>query len=103
VEFPALDRIERMVSNMDTWQREMAEKMAEVDETGVEAASESGLVTAASSSGGQIVRLHIEPRAMRLPSEDLAKEMLEAIRKAQKAAADKVREMLRTMVGEAPS
>ena len=103
MEFPALDRIERMVSNMDTWQREMAEKMAEVDETGVEGVSDSGLVTAASSSGGQILRLKIEPRAMRLPSEDLASQTLEAIRRAQQAAGDKVREMLRTMVGEDPS
>jgi DNA-binding protein YbaB len=102
VEYPALDRIERMVSNMDTWQRQMSEQIAEVDQHGVEGTSESGLVTAASSSGGQILRVHIEPRAMRMPSEDLAKEVVAAIQQAQQAASEKVREMMRSVIGEDP-
>ena len=102
MELPGLERIERMVSNMDTWQRQMSEQIAEVDQNGVEGSSESGLITAASSSGGQIVRLHIEPRAMRMPSEDLAKEVLAAIQQAQQAASEKVRAMMKSVIGEDP-
>lgn len=103
MEFPALDRIEKIVSNLDTWQREMAERMAELDTRGVEATSDSGQVTAASSGGGQVLRLVIDPRAMRKGSEDLAAEVLQAIQRAQQAAAEQVRKVLKDVLEENPS
>ena len=42
--FPALDRIEALARNLDGWQRQLADRMAELEQTSAEGVSDSGLV-----------------------------------------------------------
>jgi DNA-binding protein YbaB len=102
VEYPALDRIENLVSNIDTWQRQMADRIAEMDQQGIEGKGDSGMITATSASDGRITAIAIDPRAMRLGSQDLAADLLQAVQRAQQAAGEKIRDVVKGVMGEIP-
>ncbi|WP_410810327.1 YbaB/EbfC family nucleoid-associated protein [Micromonospora sp. 067-2] len=100
--FPGLDRIEALARNLDGWQRELASKMTELEQSSAEGVSDSGLVRVTAAADGTIVSSEINARAMRLDSFTLAEEFTAAARRAQEAAAARVRELVGEVIGDAP-
>lgn len=98
--FPGLDRIEALARNLDTWQRNLASRMRELEESTAEGVSDSGLVRVTAAADGKIVATHIDARAMRLDSYSLAEEFTAAANRAQEAAAARVREMVTEVIGD---
>ncbi|MGQ5264160.1 YbaB/EbfC family nucleoid-associated protein [Micromonospora sp. ZYX-F-536] len=100
--FPGLDRIEALARNLDGWQRELASKMTELEQSSAEGVSDSGLVRVTAAADGTIVSSEINARAMRLDSFTLAEEFTAAASRAQEAAAARVRELVGEVIGDAP-
>ena len=98
--FPALDRIEALARNLDGWQRQLADRMAELEQTSAEGVSDSGLVRVTAAADGKIVSTELNARAMRLDSYSLAEEFTAAANRAQEAAAARVRELVGEVIGE---
>ncbi|KOX14946.1 YbaB/EbfC family nucleoid-associated protein [Micromonospora profundi] len=100
--FPGLDRIEALARNLDGWQRELARKMAEIEQSNAEGTSDSGLVRVTAAADGTIMSTEIDARAMRLDSYTLAEEFTAAAARAQEAAAARVSELVGEVIGDAP-
>ncbi|MFI7519073.1 YbaB/EbfC family nucleoid-associated protein [Micromonospora globbae] len=100
--FPALDRIEALARNLDGWQRQLADRMAELEQSSAQGVSDSGLVTVTAAADGKILSTEINARAMRLDSYTLAEEFTAAANRAQEAAAARVREIVGEVMGDAP-
>ncbi|MCG5470179.1 YbaB/EbfC family nucleoid-associated protein [Micromonospora sp. LAH09] len=100
--FPGLDRIEALARNLDSWQRELAGKMTELEDSSAEGVSDSGLVRVTASADGTIVSTDVNARAMRLDSYTLAEEFTAAAKRAQEAAAARVRELVGEVMADAP-
>jgi DNA-binding protein YbaB len=100
--FPGLDRIEALARNLDSWQRELAGKMTELEESSAEGMSDSGLVRVTAAADGTIVSTEVNARAMRLDSYTLAEEFTAAAKRAQEAAAARVRELVGEVMADAP-
>ena len=98
--FPALDRIEALARNLDGWQRQLADRMAELEQTSAEGVSDSGLVRVTAAADGKIVSTELNARAMRLDSYSLAEEFTAAANRAQEAAAARVRELVGEVIGD---
>ncbi|MGW5558845.1 YbaB/EbfC family nucleoid-associated protein [Micromonospora sp. NPDC003944] len=98
--FPALDRIEALARNLDGWQRQLADRMAELEQSSAEGVSDSGLVRVTAAADGKIVSTELNARAMRLDSYTLAEEFTTAANRAQEAAAAQVRELVGEVIGE---
>lgn len=98
--FPALDRIEALARNLDGWQRQLADRMAELEQTSAEGVSDSGLVRVTAAADGKIISSEVNARAMRLDSYTLAEEFTAAANRAQEAAAARVRELVGEVIGE---
>ncbi|MET8120579.1 YbaB/EbfC family nucleoid-associated protein [Micromonospora sp. NPDC005189] len=98
--FPGLDRIEALARNLDGWQRQLADRMAELEQTSAEGVSDSGLVRVTAAADGKIVSAELNARAMRLDSYSLAEEFTTAANRAQEAAAARVRELVTEVIGE---
>ncbi|WP_406074301.1 YbaB/EbfC family nucleoid-associated protein [Micromonospora sp. NBC_01638] len=100
--FPGLDRIEALARNLDGWQRELAGKMAELEDSSAEGVSDSGLVRVTAAADGTIVSTDVNARAMRFDSYTLAEEFTAAAKRAQEAAAARVRELVGEVIADAP-
>ncbi|MDG4807297.1 YbaB/EbfC family nucleoid-associated protein [Micromonospora sp. WMMD1120] len=100
--FPGLDRIEALARNLDSWQRDLAGRMAELEQSSAEGTSDSGLVRVTAAADGTIVSTDVNARAMRLDSYTLAEEFTTAAKRAQEAAAARVREMVGEVMADAP-
>ncbi|MFI6267769.1 YbaB/EbfC family nucleoid-associated protein [Micromonospora zamorensis] len=100
--FPGLDRIEALARNLDSWQRELAGKMTELEDSSAEGVSDSGLVRVTAAADGTIVSTDVNARAMRLDSYTLAEEFTTAAKRAQEAAAARVRELVGEVIADAP-
>ncbi|MEU7652354.1 YbaB/EbfC family nucleoid-associated protein [Micromonospora taraxaci] len=100
--FPGLDRIEALARNLDSWQRELAGKMTELEDSSAEGMSDSGLVRVTAAADGTIVSTEVNARAMRLDSYTLAEEFTTAAKRAQEAAAARVRELVGEVMADAP-
>lgn len=100
--FPGLDRIEALARNLDSWQRELAGKMTELEDSSAEGVSDSGLVRVTAAADGTIVSTDVNARAMRLDSYTLAEEFTAAAKRAQDAAAARVRELVGEVMADAP-
>ncbi|MDG4778630.1 YbaB/EbfC family nucleoid-associated protein [Micromonospora sp. WMMD961] len=100
--FPGLDRIEALARNLDSWQRELAGRMTELEDSSAEGVSDSGLVRVTAAADGTIVSTEVNARAMRLDSYTLAEEFTAAAKRAQEAAAARVRELVGEVMADAP-
>lgn len=98
--FPGLDRIEALARNLDGWQRELATRMSEIEESSAEGVSDSGLVRVTAAADGKILSSELDARAMRLDSFTLAEEFTTAAGRAQEAAAARVRELVGEVIGK---
>lgn len=97
--FPALDRIAALSQNLETWQRTIDGKLAELQETSAEGEGANGLIRVTAAPDGKILSTTLDPRALRLDSYTLAEEFTAAATMAQEAAAARVREMITDVVG----
>ncbi|MGC4804871.1 YbaB/EbfC family nucleoid-associated protein [Micromonospora sp. DT233] len=97
--FPGLDRIEALARNLDDWQRELASRMIELEQSTAEGMSDSGLVRVTAGADGKIVASQLDARAMRLDSYTLAEEFTAAANRAQEAAAARVRDLVGEVIG----
>lgn len=84
--FPGLDRIEALARNLDGWQRELAARMTELEQSSAEGVSDSGLVRVTAAADGRIVSSEIDARAMRFDSYTLAEEFTAAAGRAHRCA-----------------
>lgn len=84
-----IDRIERM-------QRDLADYAGE-------GGSPRGHVRARTGPGGQLLDLHIESGALRLPADEVAAEVSAAITEAQRAYARRADEIIAPVLGMRPS
>ncbi|MFB9475206.1 YbaB/EbfC family nucleoid-associated protein [Nonomuraea salmonea] len=89
---PQLDRV---MAEFKANSRELSDVMGLVGDVSGEAASPDGKVRVRVTASGQLTGLRIDPRAMRLGSQELAEAILEASRRATEDAARHVMEVTR--------
>ncbi|MEV4567701.1 YbaB/EbfC family nucleoid-associated protein [Nonomuraea sp. NPDC049421] len=89
---PQLDRV---MAEFKANSRELSDVMGLVGDVAGEAASPDGKVRVRVTASGQLTGLQIDPRAMRLGSQELAEAILEASRRATEDAARRVMEVTR--------
>jgi DNA-binding protein YbaB len=77
--------------------RELEHQIATLEATGTAA---DGRVTVTAAAGGRISGVTIEPKAMRLASEDLAQAILDASREAQEELNRQMQELVKGFWGE---
>lgn len=75
--------------------REFSDVMAQVGDVTGEAASRDGKISVRVTATGQLTGLRIDPRAMRMGSQELAEAILEASRRATEDAARRLMEVTR--------
>ena len=84
-------------------QGELTTKLADISGTTAEGGSDSGLVTVRAQSAGTIVGVEVDPRAMRIFSEDPAAEFQQAATRAQETVAAATKEEIRTLLEPLPA
>lgn len=89
---PQLDRI---MAEFQANAREFSDVMGQVGDVVGEGASPDGKIRVRVTASGQLTGLQIDPRAMRLGSQELADAILEASRRATDDAARRVLEVTR--------
>jgi DNA-binding protein YbaB len=89
---PELDRI---MTEFQANSREFSGVMAEMGDVVGQAASADDKVRVRVSASGQLVGLHIDPRAMRLGSQELVDRIMELSGRATEDAARRVLELTR--------
>lgn len=98
-EFPALDRLEKLATEMAERSRTieaMSEQLSEIEVTVEEA---DGEVRVIAGEGGHISRIELDPRAMRMSSEQLADALTKACKQAVQAYEDRVLELMSPVMG----
>jgi DNA-binding protein YbaB len=94
---PELDRI------MDQFRAnsaELAGVLGQVEEVAGRAESRDGKIKVRVSATGQLTGLHIDPRAMRMGSQELADTIMELSRRATEDAARQLMEVTRPYLGD---
>jgi DNA-binding protein YbaB len=99
MDFPALERLERLAANLGEWQRRLAEQITEVTEEGVVGVGDTGLVEVRVDANGRLRDVNIDPRAMRLASADLAAEIKLAAERAYTEMNQRLQDGLREVLG----
>ncbi|WP_180903191.1 YbaB/EbfC family nucleoid-associated protein [Nonomuraea indica] len=101
--FPSGDldpaNLERLVRESEESVRRLADATAELEAISGTGRSRSELVSAEVDNGGGIRRVAIDPRAMRLGSEELSEQVCEAVRAAQEDVQRQGLELLTLAVG----
>jgi DNA-binding protein YbaB len=87
--------LDRLMTEFQANSKEFSDVMAEMGDVVGQAASTDGKVRVRVSASGQLVGLHIDPRAMRLGSQELAETITELSRRATEDAARRVMELTR--------
>jgi DNA-binding protein YbaB len=87
--------LDRVMVEFRANSREFSDVMAQVGEVTGEAASRDGKVRVRVTATGQLTGLHIDPRAMRMGSQELADVILDASRRATEDAARRLMEVTR--------
>ncbi|GAB2957593.1 YbaB/EbfC family nucleoid-associated protein [Nonomuraea fastidiosa] len=87
--------LDRVMAEFRANSREFSDVMAQVGEVTGEAASRDGKVRVRVTATGQLTGLHIDPRAMRMGSQELADVILDASRRATEDAARRLMEVTR--------
>lgn len=80
--------------------RRLREIQGELSELTGQGRDEGGVVTATVNAQSGLVGLHIDPRAMRLPSEDLSERVLAAVEAAGVDLRGRIEQVLREGLGD---
>lgn len=67
MEYPALDRLESLVTGLNRMGSDLSTKLAELSDTTASGTGDSGLVVVQARSDGAIIDVQLSSRAMRLP------------------------------------
>ncbi len=102
MEYPALDRLEALVHGLEAMQGDLNDRLTDISTTISEGVGDSGLVIVRARADGTLTDVHLDPRAMRMPSQDLANEFLQAASRAQAAAAGTTKDAVRTLLEPLP-
>jgi DNA-binding protein YbaB len=87
--------LDRLMTEFRANSKEFSDVMAEMGDVVGQAASTDDKVRVRVSASGQLVGLHIDPRAMRLGSQELAETITELSQRATEDAARRVMELTR--------
>ncbi|MGN9784576.1 YbaB/EbfC family nucleoid-associated protein [Nonomuraea sp. ZG12] len=87
--------LDRLMTEFRANSKEFSDVMAEMGDVVGQAASTDDKVRVRVSASGQLMGLHIDPRAMRLGSQELAETITELSRRATEDAARRVMELTR--------
>lgn len=87
--------LDRLMTEFQSDSREFADVIGLTDDVVGQAASRDDKVRVRVSPSGQILALHIDPRAMRLASQDLAEIIMDLSRQATEDAARRVMDVAR--------
>lgn len=99
-EFPALDRLEKLATEMAERSRSleaMTEQLSGIEVTVEEA---DGGVRVIAGEGGHVSRVELDPRAMRMSSEQLADALTRACKRAVQEYEEQVMELMAPMMGQ---
>ncbi|GIJ49467.1 hypothetical protein Val02_63530 [Virgisporangium aliadipatigenens] len=101
-EYPALDRLEKLINGLHAMGGRLGERIGELAEQAAEGVSDSGFVIVRAKNDGTIVDVLLDPRAMRAASQTLAEEFLQAAQRAQEQAAESSRAAVRALLDPLP-
>ncbi|MGW3351766.1 YbaB/EbfC family nucleoid-associated protein [Nonomuraea rubra] len=87
--------LDRLMAEFRANSRELSEVIGMVGEVAGQAESPDGKIKVRVSSSGQLTALHIDPRAMRLGSQELADTIMDLSRRATEEAARHLMEVTR--------
>ncbi|TMR12894.1 YbaB/EbfC family nucleoid-associated protein [Nonomuraea turkmeniaca] len=87
--------LDRLMAEFQANSREFSDVIGRVGEVAGQAASPDDKIKVQVSSSGQLVALHIDPRAMRLGSQELADAIMNLSRRATEDAARRLMEVAR--------
>ncbi|NRQ40855.1 YbaB/EbfC family nucleoid-associated protein [Nonomuraea sp. NN258] len=89
-----LHELDRLVQAGERSMRELDQAMRDLRQLSGEGESRSGSVTARVDADSKLVDVRIAPRAMRLGSDELSREVVEAVRAAQDAHQRQAQDLL---------
>jgi DNA-binding protein YbaB len=101
-EYPALDRLGALINGLTDMGSRLSERIDRLAEQSAEGISDSGHVIVRARNDGGIIDVRLDPRAMRIPSQNLAEEFLQAAKRAQEQAARMSTEAVRTLLDPVP-
>lgn len=100
MEYPALERFERLADKLDDLHARMQEQLDALRAEPCQVVDDSGLISVAVDHGGRVEQVTLDPRAMRMSSEELAERLTATARRAQEEAAARLRNVLHEVTGE---
>jgi DNA-binding protein YbaB len=102
VDFPALDRLERLTGDLERLQRTMESRIQELIDEPFEADGADGLIHVTVDHAGRVTGVRLDPRAMRMGSELLADELVRTIHLGQTGATERFQAAMREVTGVEP-
>lgn len=98
-EFPALDRLEKLATEMAERSRTIEAMSQQLNEIEVTVEEADGVVRVVAGEGGHVSRVELDPRAMRLSSEELAEALTRACQRAVQEYENHVMELMSPVIG----
>jgi DNA-binding protein YbaB len=98
-EFPALDRLEKLATEMAERSRTIEAMTDQLNEIEVTVEEAEGQVRVVAGSGGHVSRVELDPRAMRMGSDQLAEALTRACQRAVQEYEDRVMELMSPVMG----
>ena len=95
---PALDQLESLVRGLTRMHDELSDRLTEIGQQTLDGLSDSGLVRVTARADGTITDVHVDHRALRLTTTELAEQFRQAATRAQENAATTSREHVRSML-----
>ncbi|MFG1948419.1 YbaB/EbfC family nucleoid-associated protein [Nonomuraea sp. NPDC048826] len=92
--------LDRLMTEFRANSQEFSDVMGQVGEVVGRAATQDDRIQVRVSASGQLTALHIDPRAMRMGSRELADTIMDLSRRAAEDAARRLMEVTRPYLGE---
>ncbi|MEU8249394.1 YbaB/EbfC family nucleoid-associated protein [Nonomuraea sp. NPDC048916] len=92
--------LDRLMAEFKANSRELSDVMEQVGEVRGQATSADDKIRVQVSSSGQLTSLRIDPRAMKLGSQELADAIMDAARRATEDAARRLMDVTRPYLGD---
>jgi DNA-binding protein YbaB len=92
--------LERLADQAEQALRRLEQEQEDLKEIAGKGECEGGLVRATTDANGRLEKIAIDPNALRMSGEELAKKVTAAIRAAQENAESQAREMTQKVIGD---
>lgn len=99
-EFPALDRLERLASEMSERAASLEQLTSRLDQIEVTVEEADGNVQVTAGPGGHVKRVDLDPRAMRMGSDELGEAITRACARAVTAYEERVAEAMTSLTDQ---